>query len=327
MQNEFGAYLPIELPMLEEMFNETKEIKVERFDCGRNAIAAVALSVKPDKLYIPYYNCDTVSETLIRNNIKCEFYYLDDELNPSISELGDNDWILWVNYLGNCRYDRYEYLKDKYSRIIFDNTQALFAEPVIGKQCFNVYSPRKFVGVSDGAYVVWGNTYEMMNDFPEDISWERSLFLLKSIETGTNSAYQDNLKSMEHMGLEIRKMSKLTQRILASIDYEKIKMIRNRNIEVLHEGLKNINKFPFEINDNLMSYPLYIQNDSLRKRLIEMKVYVSQWWKYLIPIVPENSVEARFSKWLLPLPIDQRYNEEDMLQLTDIVLKCYNDME
>lgn len=323
MQQEFGAYFPIELPRKSELFTNDETLQVAGYDCGRNAIAVVALSIHASKIYVPYYNCDTVTETLARHNIRYEYYLLDEDLNPTVGELKPDEWILWVNYLGNCSAQRYHQLEKKYKRIIFDNTQALFSKPVIGEQCFNIYSPRKFVGVSDGAYVVWGNEYQMRTDFPQDVSWERALFMLKAIETGTNAAYQDNLKSMEHMGLEIRRMSVLTQRILASIDYEAVRQVRNRNIAALHEGLKGINKFPYEIHEDLMVYPLYVEIDSLRRKLVEKKIYVSQWWKYLLEIVPEDSVENRFTKWLLPIPIDQRYSEEDMKQLTQLIIDCY----
>lgn len=327
MQKEFGAYFPIELPMKEELFVGNSQLRVERYDCGRNAIAVAAMSVKASKVYIPYYNCDTVRETLEINNIPYELYYLDEDLNPKVPELSENEWILWVNYFGNCRKDRYEQLEKKYGRIIFDNTQSFFAEPVIGKQCFNVYSPRKFVGVSDGAYLVWGNDYEVLTDFPVDVSWERSAFMFKSIELGTNAAYQDNLCSMDHMGRDIRKMSVLTQRILSSIDYQDVRERRNRNIAIVKEGLKDLNKFPFEINDDLMVYPLYIENNDLRKLLVGNKIYVSQWWKFLLDIVPEDTVESRFSKWIFPIPIDQRYGEEDMKQLVELVRKCCSEAE
>jgi len=313
--------------MKQELYTEGSGLKVERFDCGRNAIAAVALSVKPSKLYIPHYNCDTVREALEWNHVPYELYYLDDQLEPQVGDLGPDEYILYVNYLGNATKEKIHALEKRYKRILFDNTQAFFFVPVVGEQCFNLYSPRKFVGVSDGAYVVWGNDAVIGGDYPEDVSWERSAFMFKSIELGTNAAYQDNLRSMDHMGQGIRRMSKLTRRILASIDYEEVRRIRQRNIQVLHERLRDTNHFPFEIHGDLMAYPYYVENDLLRRKLVENKIYVSQWWKYLLDYVPETSIEANMTRWLLPLPIDQRYSEEDMEQLAELVLKCKSELE
>ena len=48
---------------------------------------------------------------------------------------------------------------------------------------------------------------------------------------------------------------------------------------------------------------------------------MSQWWKYLLDILPSDSVEADYSRYLLPLPIDQRYTPDDMRTLAALVLR------
>ena len=67
--------------------------------------------------------------------------------------------------------------------------------------------------------------------------------------------------------------------------------------------------------------------DGLRGRLIKNKVYVSQWWKYLLELLPADSVEADYSRYLLPLPIDQRYTPDDMRALAALVLQLKEEGE
>ena len=67
-------------------------------------------------------------------------------------------------------------------------------------------------------------------------------------------------------------------------------------------------------------YPLLIEEPGLRQRVVGNHIYTPQWWKYLLNEVPQDSVEARLSKWLLPLPVDQRYTEQDMNEMAGIVL-------
>ena len=324
MQAEFGGYLPLELAQGREYFEKYSDAKIMRLNCGRTAIVAAMQHIKPSKVHIPYYNCNVVREALQTFGIPFEYYFLDEELNPVVTRIGENEWLLYVNYFGNCTKAQLQYIKDKFKRVIFDNTQAFFADPILEEDTFNAYSCRKFVGVPDGSYLVWGGKRQIDTVYPQDVSWERSAFLLKSLELGTNAAYQDNLCSKADFGEEVKGMSVLTRKMLASFDYDKIREIRYRNFQILHQQLKEINQFPYLFEtDTMFVYPLYSEILDLREKLVEQKIYVSQWWKYLLDIVPEDSIEAKMSKWILPLPIDQRYSEEDMMQLADIVKKCY----
>lgn len=72
---------------------------------------------------------------------------------------------------------------------------------------------------------------------------------------------------------------------------------------------------------------VFVRVDGLRGRLIKNKVYVSQWWKYLLELLPADSVEADYSRYLLPLPIDQRYTPDDMRALAALVLQLKEEGE
>jgi hypothetical protein len=152
-----------------------------------------------------------------------------------------------------------------------------------------------------------------------DVSWERAAFLFKSIELGTNAAYSDNLQSKTVFDDGIRRMSVLTQRMLKSLNYPEIQAKRTRNFDVLKEELQSVNELWMPLYDEApFVYPLYVTRE-LRQRLVRQKIYVSQWWKYILDLVPGDSVEARLSRYLLPLPIDQRYTENDMVEIAGIV--------
>ena len=61
------------------------------------------------------------------------------------------------------------------------------------------------------------------------------------------------------------------------------------------------------------AYPLMV-NDApvIRRKLIEQKIYVPLLWPN---VVLETEAES-----VLPLPCDQRYDEEDMARVADAVL-------
>lgn len=68
-----------------------------------------------------------------------------------------------------------------------------------------------------------------------------------------------------------------------------------------------------------MVYPLLPKNRIDRKILIQMKIYIPQWWKWVINQEKATRWEIELSQSLLPLPIDHRYNEKEMQILTKII--------
>lgn len=318
---EFGGYLSLELKKGNNYFEKDKTLFFREFNSGRGAIVAVLNAVAVSKVFIPFYNCHYVEETLEYNGFTVEKYLLDDAFLPIIYNFSEDDWLLYIDYFGLCNNDLKSKIASKYRNVIFDNTQSFYALPIQGDRVFNVYSCRKFFGTSDGSYLVWKNSIRINEQYEKDISWERSKYLLKSIEIGTNGAYQDSLESENEIGYTVKEMSVLTQKIMNSIDYDYVREIRRRNFMMLHAHLQHINEMNITIQEyNVpMIYPLMISKTEIRPKLIEEKIYIPQWWKYLLEILPETTLEHKLSKYLLPLPIDQRYSIEEMNAMIKIV--------
>lgn len=318
---EYGGYLPLELRDGHELFDRYGSAKVARFNSGRASIAAAVRSIRPQKLYIPYYNCAVVREALEAAGVPFELYYLDEDLEPKLDGIEEDAWLLYVHYFGIASDEKIGRIAEKYKNVIFDNTQAFYAKPVLDGNCMNAFSPRKFVGLADGGYLVWSGNREVTDDYPQDISWDRAGFLFKSAELGTNAAYRDNLDSKICLADGIKRMSVLTHRMLKSLDYDALAERRDRNYRVLIERFRGVNRLELPMEGYApFVYPLVVEDPELRKKVIEKKIYVSQWWKYLLDEVPEGSVEAWLSKWLLPLPVDHRYTEQDMEEISAVIL-------
>ena len=314
---EYGGYLPFELRKGKDYFSD--QYSVLKLNSGRAALAAAVKESNIKKIWIPYYNCNVVYK-MLSQYCNCMFYYLDKEMNPIIDNLSSDEWILVVNYFGNRNGENLTYLKNKYKRIIIDNTQAFFSAPISG--CFNIYSCRKFFGVSDGAYLVTDKGYNFKNSYKRDVSWKRCNYLLRSIEEGTNAAYQDSIHSEEDIAFDINEMSILTNQIMQSIDYDCVLKRRRANQKILVEELGNINEITIRINDeDLIAYPLLVRDDKLRTELVRNKIYVPQWWKYLKDIVKKETVEYEYSAFLNMIPLDQRYEENDIMKMVNIIKK------
>ncbi|MCI5148352.1 MAG: hypothetical protein D3916_02975 [Candidatus Electrothrix sp. MAN1_4] len=117
-----------------------------------------------------------------------------------------------------------------------------------------------------------------------------------------------------------RLMSELTQKLLRSIDYKEIYRLRVRNFKHLHGRLENINDFNLsekEIGVPLC-YPFMTKKEGLKNYLISKRVFLPTYWKDSIQRLNKNWSEKMIT-CLLPLPVDQRYNEADMDYLASLI--------
>jgi hypothetical protein len=141
--------------------------------------------------------------------------------------------ILIVNHYGLLTKNQLAEIKENYINVIIDNCSAFFT-PVI-PECFNVYSCRKFFGVPDGAYVIGDGASSGTESYSQDESSETSSFLLKRIEKGCNTVYDERSKNEERINRSgILKMSVLTRSLLNSINYTRIRDKRIENFRYAH---------------------------------------------------------------------------------------------
>ncbi len=302
---EIGGFFPFELNFNKEYYSAAIKL-----NSGRNALWYILKAYKPKKVYIPFYICDSVLEPIKKLNVNFEFYKIDKNFEPLLgAKLKNREFFLYVNYFG-IKDTLVHNLSNKIENLITDNSQAFYCKPFKSP---TFYSPRKFFGIPDGAYLFTDKFLKL--ELKRDISYEKSIYLLKKFDLDSHKGYLDYKKAEKSFSVEtIKQMSKLTQNILSSIDYEKIKLIREQNFKYLHKKLKNINEL--EINNNNlngpMKYPLLIKNEKLKNYLIQNKIYASTYWSEVLSRVDKSSIESFLTKYLVPLPIDQRYNKRDM---------------
>lgn len=321
---EYGGYLQLELPMKNEYFADISEKDIVRLDCGRSTFWYALNIIKPKKIYVPYFNCINSTDPIESVGIEYEFYRLDEDLLPINISPKKDEALLWINYYGNASKKHFDYIKSmtKKTNVLVDHCQGFFTKPIMG--VYNCYSPRKFFGISDGAYLIKENIEKI--ELEQMYSSEHANYLLECIEYGTNSCYEKSLKNESRLGNKPMLMSKFTKRMLQSIEYDIIKNKRRENMLRLHDELKDINCFSINVeSDTHMCYPCLIYNDGLIDKLIENKIYVPTLWRHVKNYFKDKDVlEVRLSEHMLNLPIDQRYNKEDMHEIAKIVKKLCN---
>lgn len=312
---EIGGYFGLEPLISNEYYKDLIALNT-----ARNALLYILKARRIQKLYIPYYLCDSVSEMCDREGYTYEFYHINSGFLPVFEKnLSDNEYLYIVNYYGQISNEQIKKLQAKYKRIIIDNVQAFFQKPVQGID--TIYSCRKFFGVPDGAYL--STDCVMKEELLEDVSSERIKHLLGRFETGSASIYYQDFKDNDESfkNLELRKMSKLTHNILGAIDYEKVRAIRKRNFSLLHEALYKQNRLTLNTPIAPYAYPFYCENGmEVRKNLAQKKIYVPTLWPNVLD--SEDKIAKDYAECVLPLPCDQRYKKEEMQIIINEVTKC-----
>ena len=302
-----GGYFALELPLREEFHKNAI-----RLNSGRNCLEYILRTHGYKKVYIPYYTCEVILEPFKKLNIPYEFYHIDIHFEiRDLFTLKPDEALLYTNYFGlKQRY--VEHLAEKTgSRLIVDNTQAFYAKPIQGIDSF--YTCRKFFGVADGAYLYTDKLLE--DEFVQDESYDRMAHLLKRIDLSAEQGFADFRKVDDGLDYQpIRKMSKLSQRIMQSIDYEAAAKKRRENYQMLHEVLEKDNKLVLSLEDDAvpMVYPFLAPIKGLREVLIDNKVFVARYWPNVLDWTNEKDIENHLAYQMQPLPIDQRYGREDM---------------
>lgn len=306
----------MELPVGKELYNDTKYSLV-RLNCGRAALYYAIKDCMAEKIYIPFYICSSIIEPIKRLGIKYDYYSIDEDFVPINLCLKPKEYILWVNYYGAVSNKTIEYIISTYKNLILDNTHAFFYEPVI--DVYNVYSCRKFFGVSDGGYLI-KNGLEI-SGLKKDISYEKIYHRLKYIDIEEDKAFIDEFVHNElTLGDEYLGMSNLTQIILSTIDYEKAKNQRIKNYLTLYERLKKYNSLNIEYSSHTpMVYPLLSGSKSIIKYLYKRNIIAVNWWNHVSDLVRNKGFEHTLAQYLIQLPIDQRYDENDMIYIANTI--------
>lgn len=321
--SEYGGFFSLE-NVGKEYYVDDESYFLRRMNAARYAISDTVDSEGFKHIYVPFYMCPSVKEELEKRNILYTCYHISDDFMPMISSVSSDSVIMIPGYYGIFPRYYFENMISKYNNIIFDFTQSFYTKPFLSDGVYNVYSPRKFFGVTDGAYLI-STSNKANKQLPKDYSANRYLFVLDAAEKGTNANYPRFLsveKELSDAGP--REMSETTRRMLSIIDYDSIKCIRKRNFAIAHSLVGDYNLLcdycDQVLNDNNacpMVYPCLVNRngDVIRKRLVENRVYVSQWWKAVLLDDESNPFEKRLSENLIPLPIDQRYEQADIIKI------------
>lgn len=310
---EIGGYIELDTYRGKMLYDNAIKL-----NCGRNALDYILKAKNIKKIWMPKFMCDSCNKVFERNCVQVKYYSIGIDFKPIGFHRQNEEWLYLVNYYGQHSND---YIKTLGNNIIVDNAQAYFQEPIHGVD--TLYTCRKFFGVADGAILF---TDKQIPVVEQDESYSRMNFLLGRYERRASEFYSGYVSNNDLFANEpIKIMSKLTNNLLHGIDYEFVKQRRIENFKYLHKKLKDINKLTLNTPEGAFMYPLYVENGSeVRKRLQKQKIYIPTLWPDVFEICEVDTIEYDMAKNILPLPVDQRYNVEDMTYIEQIVMNEIN---
>ncbi len=311
---EIGGYIELDtyhLPMLHE--------GAVALNCGRNALAYLLKAREIKRLWIPKFICNSVTDVCEREGVPYTLYSIGLDFKPvGDIQLGEGEWLYFVNYYSQFSNDQIATYIKQYERVIVDNAQSYFQPPI--PHVDTIYTCRKYFGVADGAFLY--TDARLDEPLKQDESFERMHFLLGRFERTASEFYSEYTANNKLFANEpIKRMSKLTENLLHGIDYKRIREIREQNYLYLHRSLSGINGLTLSKTPGTFMYPLLLKNGAeIRKRLQQEKIYIPTLWPDVFDWCGEDEVEYQMAKNILPLPIDQRYREEDMKDVISAVM-------
>ena len=285
---------------------------------GRTCLNFLLQQIRPRKVHLPYYTCDSLIQPVTLAGVPHDFYAIDRNLEPMAINVGEDECLVYVNYFGLHSAAVARLAQQYGSRLIVDNTQAFFEKDTPGIASFN--SARKFFGVPDGGYL-YGGASPAEAPPNADIRCDH---LIDRLLGKQSQAYAEYTAAEAAQGCDIKGMSVLSAQLLDGVDYVAAAHKRRRNYGVYQGKLAGLNQLDCHMDAGAVPfcYPLLLKNPFPRERLFAQNIFVPTLWNEVQHRIPEGfAFEKQLAQNLLPLPLDQRYDEADCLRVIGAVLE------
>ena len=262
--------------------------KLIKLNTARNCLRYILRAYDIKEIFVPYYICPTVKSAIRKENVKINFYHIDKNFMP-VQNFGENDFILYPNYFGICSKN-VKILAQKYKNLIVDNAHSFYSAPS-GLASFN--SLRKFFqskySVKDGAYLYCEKN--LKQSFSQADEYEIENYNFENIVKNENRLDEE----------DILLMSKTSENIISSINFEEEKSRRLENFEQFYKKYKSINKLNINLENGEIPfvYPLLTDSENIGYELEKQGLMIFRYWNG----IPKGFAEYDFYKNLVPVPI------------------------
>ena len=305
--------------------------KVSYVQSGRQALASIGriyASEGRDELLIPDYLCNSMLEGFDLSHWELRTYRINSELmidtEDLLSKVGDppRTVVLSATYFGNepsLRHrDRMKDLQDIGVRIIEDETHRIFGElNQVGDVA--IASLRKLLPVADGAYIRGDLDFETSQD-ASSIGWMAMDEKASGNIENAKSLYAQGNQEISSRTFDPTLPTSRSLNVIEALDYEFIRNRRRSNAHYLRLNLKKRQYLEIVVNAEIPSHLLVRIPEAkfAQKKLADRGVFCPIHWPQ-----PEHLSNLQWRHDLLSIPIDHRYDREDMQRIIDDLDSIY----
>lgn len=312
------------------VFSYLSEFNSAFFDSGRSALRSIVDVLRPRRVLLPDYICESVRNCF--ENTEIVYYRVNSLFQIEWGDLTEKCRlgidVLFVHYFNGHISEEYDFdyilsLKKELRFYIIEDTTHSFlsCKRTIGDYC--ICSLRKWFPIADGGVLY---SYEKLYNNGNGVSvWAFSKRLAMCKKTKylmdgsiSKEVYLDAFREAERClddQVEVYEMSNESKSTLQKIDIDEVREIRLRNYTWLKKGLGKLG-YKVVADNGLNQVPLFCVlsvdgRDALRQYLGDKKIYCPVHWPLFrelksFPSSNENNAKE------LSIPIDQRYTVTDM---------------
>ena len=288
------------------------------YESARSALYALLVTVRPARMWVPYYVCTAVNDAVKAAGVSIVNYKLENNFEPEASVVvGENDLILLVNYFGLFSEMVDQQLRRfNRSQVVVDCSQTFIDQKFDCLAC--IYSPRKFLPVPDGGGIFYGGQLPQLPG-SNLASISRYQCLLGRVADEPEVSRESYLAS-EHSfdDISLREMSDFTSKLIKSIDVGYIAAKRRENYMALC-SLNRLNELPIALNDAVPLCYLFVTDNAaeLRQHLTRNRVLTPKFWPDLMPV---GNIERMMDSSAIFIPVDHRYSPGDMQRVISLIV-------
>lgn len=333
---DWNSNLPFQKNANKEYFDIQN---LKKYRSGRDALKAVAQCYQSQTktILLPALCCESMVSPFVMNGYKPIFYKINADYTADVKDIENklekNCLFLYMSYFGIKPFDalvlqRWKEIfgiiciEDRTQNALHKNAKQQFVADVI------ISSIRKWLAVPDGGFL-WSEE-KIRDRVQESLAFanmrteamkEKSCYLFTGAEEVKRS-YRERLQRASELldeSLDFYAISPQSEKIIKQIDFEKILLLRQKNVKSLKSLLDAlvaegkifyITQTP---EDSTLYFPILVKNrDKLQQQLAKKKIYCPVIWP--IPKEAKNicAVAEYTAENMLALPCDQRYDAKDM---------------
>lgn len=350
---DIGSIFPLSVEDMSLIDSEptinSSEENIINFSLCREAMYAIAekYGKTEKKVLIPAYTCQTVIDPFDQQGWICRFYNIHANLRIDTEDLlrkfkSFSPTILVVHpyhgmELNTTELDTLKLIKKEGCILMEDITQCIYSKKRPNIFDYFTGSYRKWYKVPDGGFVESKMLDGIKIPAMENDSFVRkqaeAMYLrAKYFETGDeiikSISIRLNKEAVAGIGnsIALHKMSEFSSLLKSKEESEASTNIRSKNYNYLYNHLYQSSDIKFvcqninEVTTAPLYFPIYVSNRTeIQKKLAAKHIYAPVLWPVNTAEVLINDNIKYIYSHILMIPIDQRYDEQDMKKIVTIL--------